>query len=426
MEGFATVRRVGDRDTSSARSAETERRYGDDLYANTIAQKTGIESKILDDYLYLQETTHIKEGLRLQQRSVSEFTIHDGSVRDSFGETLVDLVKQGHDSQKHAYSQGQGFDFMVRRTDHDIEIAKDNDRRMNACDVGHAWFRATPYAEEVSDEVAKKAGFWPAPRRAFVWLYRKKSEQVLEATIISVDRSDVGAFAGLLSGYGVELPADVTSHDVPGYVAEIPRRLVTDADREEMVDQMTEAYASNASYVHAPGETMTSDEFVSKHAQEDIHSIIRLQKEITHSLERRSITPYVREATLAVLKEQFIDDNERVELMKLINLTQRDANSQTDSLRLLIKAHRVGVWRNLSNKIERMLEGEEIEPPKSDYIVYAIGGDVRGWEREQLNYNTLGTTEVVNSGETMPGCSAFFSIVLRVEVIFALFTSVLQ
>lgn len=415
MEGISTVRRVGEADISSHHLVEVNGSYGDDLYAKNIAQKTGIESKILDDYLYNQETTHIKEGLRLQQRSVSEFTVFDGSVRDSFGERLTDLAQRGHDAQKKAYMQGKGFDFMVQRTAHDIEIAKDNDRRMNACGVGQAWFRVTPYAEEVSLEDAKEAGFWPTPRRAFVWLYRKKSEHVLETTIISVDKSDVGAFAGVLSGYGVELPTDITSHDVPGYVAEIPTSILSEGERECVVNQITEAYATNATYVHSPGETITSDEFIARYAQEDIRSVIRLQKEIVHSLESNDITPYVREAALAVLKEQFIDDSERSELMKLINLTRRDTASQADSLRLLIKAHRVGVWRNLSKKIERMLEGEEIESCVFHQTEYVTGGVVGSWEREQLNHNALGTTEAVNRGETMPGCSGGSSFTSKDE-----------
>lgn len=415
MEGIATVREVGESNISSAHLVEANYRYGDDLYAKNIAGKTGIESKILDDYLYSQETTHIKEGLRLQQYTVSEFTIFNGSVRDSFGEKLIDLAQRGHDAQKQAYIQGEGFDFMVQRTAHDIEIAEDNDRRMNNCSVGQAWFRVTPYAEEVSNEVAKQAGFWPTPRRAFVWLYRKKSENILETTIVSVDRSDVGAFAGVLSEYGVELPVEITSHDVPSYVAEVPGDVMSDDDREAVVDYITESYATNANYVHAPGEAITSDEFVAKYAQEDIRSIIRLQKEIVHSLESSGITPYVREAALAVLKEQFIDDSERAELMKLINLTHRDINTQTDSLRLLIKAHRVGVWRNLSKKIERVLDGEEIESQVSHQTEYLVGGAVVGWEREQLNHNTIGTTEAVNRGETMPGCSGGSSFASKDE-----------
>lgn len=415
MEGISTVRRVGEADISSPHLVEVNSSYGDDLYAKNIAQKTGIESRVLDDYLYSQETTHIKEGLRLQQRSVSEFTVFDGSVRDSFGERLTDLAQRGHDAQKKAYMHGQGFDFMVQRTAHDIEIAEDNDRRMNNYSVGQAWFRVTPYAEEVSDKVAEKAGFWPTPRRAFVWLYRKKGENVLETTIISVDRSDVGAFAGVLSEYGVELPVDITSHNVSSYVADVPGEIVSNDDRETIADQITESYATNANYVHASGDVMTSDEFVARYAQEDIHSIIRLQKEILHSLKSRSTTPYVREATLAVLKERFIDDDERAELMKLINLTHRDINTQTDSLRLLIKAHRVGVWRNLSKKIERILNGEEIESCELHQTEYVTGGAVGGWEREQLNHNTLGTTEVVNRGETMPGCSGGSSFTSKDE-----------
>lgn len=388
--------------------------FGDELYGLKIAAEYGVHSPELERYLQLQELTHIQEGIELYQEDSTDFPFDGHSVLSPLtDEAMLEIGQEGHARQKELLKEGRGFDFMITRTAHDIAIAADNDRRMQTSPVGSAWMRITPYAEEESDQAAAAAGFWPKQKRAFAWLYRKKDEYTLEATVVTIDQSDVAAFAGLLHDQGLDLPADVKSHDVPGYVVEVEQPMHTENQRTDFIKTLRQRYREYARITDAGGIDMGSKEFLERYAQGDIASVVRLQKEIILSLEQNDLTSYAQHAGLAVLEQQFITDEERRLVMKAVNA--QNPRGHLEGLRLVMKAHRYGVWEAINKHIESMDSSSNenlhsVHQQRTQYVhnpvfeEYLLGEEVRQEDVQQLYKNTEQAQSAAEQGKIKPGC----------------------
>lgn len=408
--------------------------YGNELYALGLALEAGLNSTELEDYLDIQEKTHVKEGLELQQISTTRFKYTEGNVIDPHtGNSMVKVAKQGHEAQKKARKNGEGFDFMIQRTKIDIEIAEDNDNRMETSEIGETWMRFTPYAEEEADEDARSAGFWPESRRSFVWIYRKSADDALDATILSIDRSDVAAFAGLAHEFGVNLPSNVSSHDVPAHVIEVPGLIRDDHEADELISGIRSKYQELANVVDAKGIDMTSDEFIEQHAKAEIYSLKRLQKEIIYSLENNQLAPYVRTAGIALLEtfgSEYLSSDEIADIMRAVNST--NPMKHVTGLELIMKAQRYGAWAKIGDKIREMkasapTSGGNINRNVSfewqqheAYInqvqeEYRLGQEASDIDSQQLTQNIQAGKSAAERGEMQPGCPGGKSFLSQTE-----------
>lgn len=388
--------------------------FGDELYGLKLAVEYGLNSEQLDTYLRVQEFTHIQEGIELSQKDSTDFPFNGHNVLSPLtGEPMVEIGKEGHKAQKELVTKGKGLDFMVIRTRHDIVIAEDNDERMKERPIGSTWFRITPYEEEADDTTAAKAGMFPKQKRSFIWLYRKKDAQTLETSIITVDQSSVAAFAGLMNEYGVRLPVDVMSHDVPRYAVEIEDLVESTEQRDKLIAQLQQRYIAYAQVVEDPAIKLGSKEFLEQFAFDDIESIVRLQKEIILSLGLNKVSPFTKAATVAVLKQNFITDDERRSIKELINSGQ--SRSHLQALKLVMKAHRYGVWEAVNKRIEAAKT--DVERPASVYIQelppeYILGQEITNRDKLQLNQNSQQAQSAAEQGKVKPGCpggSSFLS-----------------
>jgi len=397
--------------------------YGDELYGVKIALEYGINSPELAEYLDIQEMTHIQEGVELMQEDSTDFKFDGSYVRSPLnGEAMVDIGSQGHEAQKRLQQQGEGFDFMVRRTAHDIDIAADNDRRMKNLPNGSTWARFTPYAEEEADEDAAKAGFWPGPKRAFMWLYRKKDDATLETTIITIDQSDVAAFAGVMHEYGTDVAPTVTSHDIPGYEVDFPGLYTTEDQRRALTKGVISQY-ENYSGITTEKCNIGSKEFIERFARSEIDSLARLQKEILFSLDQNELSSFTKLATEKVLEGSFLTDDERRDIMKMYN--SANPKKHLHALKLVIRAHRYGGWESINNKVDQLKQGKRSEHEQvatvstySNHLEqmwhsnYIVGQEVELKDRQQLTVNINHADSAAQQGKIKPGCpggSSFLS-----------------
>lgn len=386
--------------------------FGDELYGVRYALRHPNNPELVQSYLYRQELTHVQEGARLRQHDSAEFNFVDGNTLSDYGKAMTQIASDGLAAQKRALQDGTGFEFMVKRGEYDEEIAEDNDQRMKELPVGSCWGRITPFAEEESLEDAKDAGFHIQTRRAYLWIYRKVSEDTLEATVVSIDQSDVRAFAGLMHEHGVELPVDITSHDMPGYVIDFDGQVLSEEVRDSLVDELVETYETCAELVEATGTNLTSKEFIEQYGAADIQSLVRLQQEIDHSLRAGEASDFLQASIQAVLNQDYLDDIERQLIRRLqraeVLLQDEDTaviKQQVNALRLIVKAHRVGVWKGINEKIKSLesgkaaIAGQLVHPNE-----YAIGGMISMHEIAQLHQNSSNTQKAAEMHETMPGC----------------------
>lgn len=380
--------------------------FGDELYGLKIALEHNLSSSELETYLRTQEATHIQEGLELQQRDSTEFLFNGKHVLDpDTALPMQTVARQGYEAQKAMVTCGRGHEFMVRRTAHDIEVAADNDQRMTILPPGSMWCRVTPFAEDEDPVAAAEAGFWVENRRAFIWLYRKKDDQTLETTIISVDHSSVAAFAAFLHDYGIDIPPNISSHDVVSFVIELGQVGQNETARDRIAKKLAAHYQAYVQQPTLEDLSIGSKEFIETYAQQDIHSLVRLQQEIILMIRDnyQELTPYARAATQAVLSQQFINQEERRLLMKLVNIASPRA--QLPALRLLMKAHRVGVWKGIKEDIESYKTGKALTMSNTVSMYQSgLGAQISLYELHQLEKNTENTQQAAAALEVQPGC----------------------
>jgi hypothetical protein len=434
LEGLATIRVVGEPVERPVEFADQQpmlsylheisrhAEFGGELYGLRMALEYGIDSPELASYLRLQETTHIQEGIELSQEDSTDFLFDGRNVRSPLNnETMIGIAEEGYEAQQRTLEQGKGFDFMVARTAHDIEIAADNDRRMKNSPVGTTWARFTPYCEEETDDIAAAAGFWPETKRAFMWLYRKKDDSTLETTVVTIDQSDVTAFAGVMHDYGTEVPSNVTSHDIPAYSVDIPGFIDSQQKTKALVKEIKQRYQSYAHILELPVVHIGSLEFLEDYAKEEIATLVRLQQEIFHSLEQNELSPYTKLATQKVLEHNYLSDQERRDIMKLYNTV--NPQKHVRALKLVMRAHRYGAWESINQKIHNYKTGVQNKPRSEygqqimrpgylDYQNYIVGHDVDQVDAGQLSRNSQSAQNAADQGKIKPGCpggSSFLS-----------------
>src|SRR3990167_9715996 len=136
--------------------------YEQDLYGALLLMSKEHQENDVEEYIETQETTHIAEGLELQQTSIRTLDYQNGSVRGFGSVSMAEINRDGYRVAKKDYLAGNTKAFcLVRRREHDIAIAERADKLMAEGQIGDTLLVASPYQEEQDDDTARKLGFWP-------------------------------------------------------------------------------------------------------------------------------------------------------------------------------------------------------------------------------------------------------------------------
>jgi hypothetical protein len=390
-----------------------------DLYGARLFMSETHEPAIVEEYIYTQEQTHLAEGLRFQQRKPRILRFEDGHIRGFGGEPMVDINATGRRAAQKAYLAGDADQQPVAiRRSHDVEISRAQDDLMRDGQIGSGFFHASPYQQEVSDEVAEKLGFWPKYRRSYMWFYRKISDTELECIDVSVDDSDLDTYKKLLGERGAPVQDEDQSHDIPGYT--LPFNAENAAERDGLIDEIQARY----NILHHDHEPQLGDDsheaidFLESNASEYIHQSVLLQRAIGESLKTGDMHQLVRlTAKRALLNLDCLDENERYDLHQFSNknhVSQHDT-ATVSSLALVVRAQRYGIWHAVSEKArqpqveERLVEDIRPAAAINNGFVAAIQ------QAQMIDIIFANTNQAAAQMKTMPGCAGGSSFMKQTQ-----------
>ena len=364
------------------------RRFGDELYGvyDLLEQEDPTNIERVAAKIYDQETTHIAEGIRLRQRKPKLFQFDGQCALDPYSDEAMVVV-----AQRGVETTANGLEGLNRRMQYDVAAEIAANELMKHGTVGEGFWRASPYGHEWDDAAARNdAGMWPEFLRSYVHVYRKVDPQTLEVTTVTVDQSDLEAYRCLLADYGVNVPTGFESHDFPRL--HVPfSGLLDELDRNEYIDGILagyETYRWQAKDNNSAGELL-ADTFVSEHGAA-IEQIVRLNMQISDSLQAGSLTGYAQDALkeawqlthrLGLIEEQLV-------LEGLLYSEGIDLDKHHEALRLLLNIQRYGVWQYLSLRLDGLTEYSELD--QHDIQAFAL--------------------QAALAGGVMPGCSGGFSL----------------
>ncbi len=320
-------------------------------------------------YIDLQEKTHLAEGLELQQRTVRTMEYDGRHVLGFGGKPMVEVNRQGYREAKKQYLLGDTAAYaLMKRREHDVTISECTDSLMADGQIGNVIMVASPFLEELPSEEARRLGDWPEYRRSYVWLYRKKSLTELECTDISIDQSDARSYKKLLAEFGVVIPADVQSHDIPGYLVQL--QASTEEEKFALVRRIVNRYSeiNQDSNARQSANAFEAVEFLDQNARHYLRLIVDVHEAIARSLETGSLDDLVRMSAARALSTLNCLDADEVLSLQMLLRSDSIGPSHKAAFSTLIAAQRYGVWEGMS----RLVGGENRVQLPQGYAVDSV------------------------------------------------------
>lgn len=378
--------------------------YGVDLYLQ------GYWPEEVSGYIYDQEATHVVEGLALMQRSVKTLDFKNEKVRGFAGKPMVDIARDGYLLAKKQYLQGdRAAEGLMRRRKYDITIAEVNDELMTNGEVGDGFMVVSPYGEEWDKATAERMGQWPAYRRAYIWLFRKKSSSELERVDISIDQSSLATFRRLLLEYGVEVPNTSDSHDLAAHGVWF--KDLNESARNELINELLEKYAQLNDDVSAKNASnaFEASTFIEQYGKHYLRLATDVHKSIATSLERGYLDPLARSSAQIAVKTLNCLSREEKNLLHDLLGSDLISDRHRQAFATLISAQRYGIWETMARIIEQR-SPEELS--KSWPALHNVSYVPETILFEEIYANT---NRAASAHETMPGCSGGTSFLKQDE-----------
>lgn len=382
---------------------EAPRAYRPDLYGAQLFLQAEQPREVIREHVILQEMTHIAEGIALKQTTVRHLE-RRGDKLIGFGDQDIEaMARAGYAEARERYERGErSASYLMQRRGHDVAIAQKVKRLAAEGAEGEALLVLSPYGEELGDKgAAQILGHWPKYRRSFMWLYRKQGEAV-ECTDITIDQSQVSTYRALLTELGVETPANVTSHDLPGYITSVGA-FATNEDRSDFVSNLRrEYYRLQSGHSESPAENEEQEalEFLRVQAYHHLSLLADVHEAIGRTLETNQLDPLVQtSAQLALQHLDCLNDTERAQLQRLVHGIAF-GEDKLDALTSLVLAQRYGIWQ----VVNKLLQGEMPVESPSQAQAHGLHTGTAEHIRQQLMLIYAHTNQAANMGLVMPGC----------------------